>query len=72
MNETRRFRAGQWCGCIATFTRGRAITEIQVTDWNGDNPRIIGVCKNNKCTYALDCIRILNKLLNTHFSWEVM
>ena len=31
MNETRKFRAGQWCGCIATFTRGRAIAEIQVT-----------------------------------------
>ena len=57
MNETRRFRAGQWCGYVATFTRGRAITEIQITDWGGNNPRIIGVCR---------------KLLNAHVKWEVM
>lgn len=72
MCETRKFRAGQWRGYVATFTKGRAITEIQITDWDGNNPRIIGVCKNNKCVYALDCMRILNKLLNAHFRREVI
>lgn len=72
MCETRKFRTGQWCGYVATFTKGKDMTKIQITDWGGNNPRVIGVCRNNELTCALDCMRTLNKLLNAHFRWEVI
>ena len=58
-------------GYVAIVTTGRAIAEIEIMYWGG-LPQTVGCVKNNKCGNALDCMRILNKLLNAHFKWEVM
>lgn len=64
-------RVFKTCGYVAIVTTGRAIAEIEIMEWGG-LPQTIGCVKNSECGNALDCMRILNKLLNVHFRWEIM